>query len=381
LIELRQEETQQIDMATVERRRVMKQLNKLASRRLGIQSELAAFDSDNEEPLGKQLRELESRYNSVDEEISLLEEKLRGLRNQRRWLKDKMEDVQGKRDAGLSGFRGALRDVDSELSHLVRRPPIQPLDPAVFDRSDGALGEQAASSGGVEFLQLIPERRTPEMAKSWWEAELEILEKRRTQVSEERKALEEGAVVWDHVIALVSDFESELRRVLQGGTPSTAQSSTKGKEKALSANDLILAQLQSMNAVLGELEEAMRQAEDHSWNLLICAIGAELEAFRKAQEVLHELLSVPDLEREDEEKDMSGTAGAHHGADLSAPACEETGGDVPQDLLVSRPDELDRSGLEKWTEDGAEILDLGRDRPQSQDSENEVPLEFLAEHG
>jgi hypothetical protein len=136
-----------------------------------------------------------------------------------------------------------------------------------------------------------------------------------------------------------------------------------------------------MNAVLGELEEAMRQAEDHSWNLLICAIGAELEAFRKAQEVLHELLSVPDLEREDEEKDMSGTAGAHHGADLSAPACEETGGDVPQDLLVSRPDELDRSGLEKWTEDGAENLDLGRDRPQSQDSENEVPLEFLAEHG
>lgn len=379
LIELRQEESDQIDTSIDERRNALAQLNKLGTRRLGIQSELAAFDGDDEEPLGKQLRELEGTYGSVNQEISMLEEKLMSLRNQRRWLRDKMDDVKGKREAGLSGYRGALKELDSELTRLVRRPPILPLDPAVFKKNNGGLGEDVASSGGVEFLRLIPERRTPELAKSWWEAELEILEKRRTQVDEERLALEQGAALWKDVISLVSDFESELRRVLKGGI-STSKTSAKGKEKAPSEKELIETQLKNMSRVLAELQEAMRHAEANSWNLLICAIGAELEAFQEGHDVLDSLLhssqprpgdaneSVQSIEREDGTAERHGRAG------------EESDNDVPPDLLVSHDEETDRYNSKEPHEVGLRAVNMIGDKPQSQDSENEVPLEFLAEH-
>src|SRR5690606_13824628 len=48
----------------------------------------------------------------------------------------------------------------------------------------------------------------------------------------------------------------------------------------------MFAQLDKMRAVMEGLEERVHVAEENGWNLLICAIGAELEAFRQAEGML-----------------------------------------------------------------------------------------------
>ncbi|TWU77479.1 hypothetical protein ED733_007046 [Metarhizium rileyi] len=380
LVELREEETEQVDMAIAQRKYALAQLNKLDARRLGLQTELSAVDDDKEEPLGKQLQELEATFESLDHEVNMLEEKLMSLRNQRRWLKEKMDDVKGKREAGLSGYRGALKDIESELALLIRRPAFLPLEPAEFAKDGGALDQDIALSGGSEYLNLIPERRTPDMARSWWEAELDILERRGTQVDEERQALERGAAVWNHVVALVSGFESELRCVLKGNAISTAQTYAKSTENAVSEKDLIQAQLRSMDTVLRELEKAMSQAETHGWNLLICAIGAELETFKEAHIVLSSILSSSDALLDDTALTVPTIRKDFQAVDQHRNTHEDSDNDIPPDLLMSRFEETDQSDNKQQYEYRPMTLDTTGERPRSRDTENDVPLEFLAEH-
>ncbi|KND93818.1 hypothetical protein TOPH_01901 [Tolypocladium ophioglossoides CBS 100239] len=365
LVDLKREEDAHLDAALAERKMALARLNRLGTRRSGIQDELMALEGDGEEPLGKELRDLGSKHDTLDREIRLLEEKLVGMRNRRRWLRENMDEVKSKREAGLSGYRGALKDVDVEVSALVRRPPVLPLDQEMVSQGSGPDAEPC-STGGVEFMRLIPERRTVEMAKAWWEAEIGILERRKDQIDQEQQALEEGSATWQEVMALVSDFESNLRGIVKAGTDASAPLSAKGKEKAPSAEDMIRSQLPKMDEVVTELEQRMQLAESKRWNLLICAIGAELEAFKEAHDMLRGIVDGADGADEDsrgdsrtEEKLVDDDVTSNGG-----PGRDESDNEVPPDLLVSRLDDADRESA------------ISR-----QDSENEVPPEFLAEHG
>lgn len=221
-------------------------------------------------------------------------------------------------------------------------------------------------------MRLIPERRTLDMAKSWWTAEMTVLKRCKERVDADRQALEEGGRVWDKVTQLVSTFEADLRQAMQGSTAaSSSSSSPKGKDKVSSQEEILTDQLSRMRQVIEELEGQLKQAEEKRWNLLICAIGAELEAFKEAYNVLNSLLHPP-------EKRLSAGDGADahndnnkesepehreamqkeesHGAD------EESDNEVPSDFL----------GGEQEVHDEHPIADNS--------SENEVPPEFLVEH-
>ncbi|KAG5958263.1 hypothetical protein E4U58_005432 [Claviceps cyperi] len=288
LRELCREEKAHIVAAIKERKSALQLLHDLACRRSVILSELTTFDSDEEEPLARELRELSERHNTVDHEISRLEEQLMGLRMQRLWLRDKMRDIRGKREACLSGRRGALRDVDLELSTLIRLPPVLPLDPAIQAECDESLLRDLA--GGQEFMRLGSVHRNSELARHWWEAELAVLEKRSLQVDKDQQALDEGSALWANVFALVSSFENDLRDAMKGNPSSKSISSLKGKEKIYTGKEGISIQFTNMCNALTELEQAMKLAESNRWNLLICAIGAELEIFREAVGVFNTFL-------------------------------------------------------------------------------------------
>ncbi|PNY18347.1 Uncharacterized protein TCAP_07538 [Tolypocladium capitatum] len=365
LVDLKREEDAHLDAALAERKMALARLNQLSTRRTGIQDELTVLEGDEEEPLGKELRDLGSKHDALDHEIRVLEEKLVGMRNRRRRFREKINDVKSKREAGLSGYRGALKDVDVEVNALVRRPPVQPLDQEMVNQGNDP-GAESSSTGGFEFMRLIPERRTAEMAKTWWEAEVGILERRKDQIDQEQQALEAGGTTWQEVMALVSDFESNLRGIVKAGTDASAPPSAKGKEKAPSAEDMIRSQLPRMVEVVTELEQRMQLAEGKRWNLLICAIGAELEAFKEAHDMLRDIVDEPDGAGEDSRGD-SRTEERLVDDDVASnggPGRGESDNEVPPDLLVSRLDEADRESA------------IGR-----QDSENEVPPEFLADHG
>ncbi|KAL0934696.1 autophagy-related protein 28 [Colletotrichum truncatum] len=375
LTDLKTEENDYIELAVSQRQKALSYLNKLDTRQTSISAELHSLADDKEEPLAKELQVLGEQHSSLGQEIRELEEKLVGMRNRHRWLERKMEDVHNRREAGLSGYRGALKEVEGEVASLLRRPPIEPLDPDVVDvvlRGEPAtMSDTKDLPGGAEFFRMIPARRTLSMARDWWESELDLLQKRKAQVDKDREALDQGAALWQETINLVTTFEKDLRKSLGGDATS------KGKQTPRTQQEAAESMLPRMGEAILELEEHLRTAEQNSWNLLICAIGAELEAFREAARLLQSSLPQPkahvdsveepwsngDGQKEPAHKDVVETSsvGSHP---------EESDNEVPPDLLFSRLEEHEEThtAIEKT---------LASSR---RDSDNEVPPEFLAEH-
>lgn len=363
LAKLKAEEDEHLEDALAERKKALRTLKRLSHRQENVTTELKALEEDEEEPLGLELRELNQQYDAVTSEIRELEAKVRAMRNHRQSLRERIDDVRNRREAGLSGYRGALKDVDTEVNNLMKRPPIQPLDLEALDHPAGS------TTGGAEFMNMVPSRRTISMAQAWWESELDVLERRKAQIDKERQGLEQGGAVWSEVMHLVSDFEARLRQIMKGEQP---QLSDKGKERRLDQDELIRGQLAEMDKVVDELKRHLDQAEDRGWTLLICAISAELEAFEAAQGMLDELISgeqsqpSPPLqasntkahENHDDARDSQQDVDSHE-------KDQESDNEVPPDLLVSHVEAPP-------SENDSELRRI--------DSQSDVPAEFLAEH-
>ncbi|KAK4107743.1 hypothetical protein N656DRAFT_719453 [Canariomyces notabilis] len=418
LADLKAEEDAALESALAARRQALDRLRGLTARREGIAARLCALEADDgDEPLARELRELVSERDAVSGDIAELEGRLAELRNKRRVLDERVEEVRNAREAGLSGYRGAMKEVEGRIGGLLRRPGVRPLDGDLFGiGGGGGEGEegQSPAPGGVEFLRLRPERRTAEMAREWWEAEVDILQRRKGEVDRERAALEEGVEVWKEAVKFVSEFEAGLRRELSGSSEANSSpklKNDKGKGKAgdstspspsISPEQVMRTQLDKMAAVIASLEERLRLAEEKGWNLLICAIGAELEAFRQAEGMLRDALratgfdAADDVDSEDDRGDstphlgrsasmrdsgpllngsaagvstgtMSGESGRGNLVDLGGEKedkAAESDNEVPADLLMAAAEEH-----------GLASPALSRD-----DSENEVPIEFLTEH-
>ena len=378
--ELKMEEDEHLDEALSQRKKALSRGNRINHRIDNVSDELKSLEDDPEEPLGREYKQLSVKYDTVSQEIRELEEKLVGMRNRKRSIKEKMEHVKNRREAGLSGYRGALKEANAEMVNLLQRPPFLPLEPEALGEKYGGKTNDYTLPGGAEFMKLIPQRRTYELAKTWWEGEVALLEKRKKQVQLEREGLGEGGIVWRQVMSLVSEFESSLRAIVKASmsSPPPVPASVKGKE--IETPDPIKEQLPRMNQVVQELEEKMLIAEENGWNLLICAIGAELEAFQEAQDALGDLFQTPITSQEtgdeheqqppdflavDDSQPDHPPSNDEHPLAQPHSQTEESDNDIPPDLLVSHPEESEP------------ISDLQR---TGTESSNDVPPEFLFEH-
>ncbi|KAK4236670.1 hypothetical protein C8A03DRAFT_16721 [Achaetomium macrosporum] len=406
LADLKAEEDAQLTSALSTRKQALSQLRRLSARREGIAEELRVLESEEgdegQQSLGRELRELEGEREAVAGEIAELEERLAGLKKRQKWLDGRVEEVRSRREAGLSSYKGALKEVEGRIAGLLARPAVRPLDVELFSQSGVAEGDPGESPGGVEFLHLRPERRTVEMARDWWEGEVRILERRKAKVDKERAALEQGVEVWKETVKLVSEFEAGLRREMSGGgdVGETGNGKGKGRESDSASpeppppDQAMYALLDKMRVVMASLEERLHIAEEKGWNLLICAIGAELEAFRQAESMLVEALRAAGFDPAGEQDDgeqgdstpyLGGSTSLRNSVQWLGEASADAGpgkrgnlvdlheeeerepesdNEVPPDLLVSAEDDR-----------GLESPALSRE-----DSGNEVPMEFLREH-
>ncbi|PKS09864.1 hypothetical protein jhhlp_004487 [Lomentospora prolificans] len=379
LADLKVEEDARVAAAISQRKMALARARKLAARQQRLMTELQSFEEDEEEPLGKELKKLKSQRVSLTSEIKELEDRLVGLRNKRRWVDGRIEDVRNRREAGLSGYKGALREVESDVALLTSRPPVAPLDRVLWENAGETRADEESvqSPGGEEFLRLIPERRTLEMARSWWEAELEILEDRRKQVDREREALGSGERMWNEVIEMVTQYESSLQDLVKGN------SMGKGKNKAPSIEEMANQLVFQMTTVIASLESKLREAEENQWNLLICAIGAELDAFKEAESVLRRGFSSggADTDQAPRESDIDASSVRTESPIFkpslprvnTGPIGEESDNEVPQDLLVS-PVDAQPSTPRASSPAAEQPPPLDRS-----DSENSVPREYLAD--
>ncbi|KAK4227282.1 hypothetical protein QBC38DRAFT_478089 [Podospora fimiseda] len=381
LADLKAEEDATLASALSSRKKALAQLRKLSSQQKGIEEELHALEDDKEEPLAQELQELTEERDHVAGEIAELEERLVGLRNRKRWLDAKVDDVKNRREAGLSGYRGALKEVEGKVWGILRRPGVRPLDLEVID------GEGDDNPGGEEFLRLKPERRTAEMAKEWWEGEVALLERRKGVVDRDRKALEEGVEVWKAAVEILDQYEKNLDQDLKRNKD--------GKAVDKTPEEAVYGQLVKIRAVGKALEEKFKTAEKKGWNLLICAIGAELGAYKLADKLLSNTLKDMgvDIEKDKPEQedlmDNNGDNTPHLGRSMKGSGAltldNHRNGQGDGNLVDLHDDRDDRRTVEESDNEVPSDFLVSAASPKSISresslSENEVPPEFLVEH-
>lgn len=223
---------------------------------------------------GREISELKTEKSAVETEIKELEERLMNLRARERHLSRRIEEVGNRTEAEMSSFREGKRGVENEVNEFLRRPPVLEVAIAVTTRKPVAAGE------GESFLSLPPKRRTLEMARDWLSSTLNTLSAHRKATEKEKEALEQGATMWNDTVSLVTTFEEDLRVQMSGG-------------QQLKIQDL-KQQLSRMGKIVRDLEGKTREVEERRWNLLICAIGAELEAFREGEGLLRGVMATLD---------------------------------------------------------------------------------------
>ncbi|KAL5327677.1 hypothetical protein ACEPPN_005378 [Leptodophora sp. 'Broadleaf-Isolate-01'] len=218
-------------------------------------------DAGGEE--AQEIAELRTEERAVENEILEMEDRLAQMKARKRWLGERIKESINRREARLSSYRGALREVESEVKDFLRRPPI-PVSVVMGDEEG--------------FTALPASRRTLGMAKEWWNKEVLQLKTRQEEVEKEKAALEEGAEMWASSVKVVVDFEDDLRKQM---------ASTDVQDM-----DMLRRQIAKMEGVIKTLSVTLHVAEDRGWNLLICAVGAELEAFKEGEEILKGALGV-----------------------------------------------------------------------------------------
>ncbi|RFU24327.1 hypothetical protein B7463_g12015, partial [Scytalidium lignicola] len=265
LVEVKNEESSVLRREIERRDDVLERLKGWEERIEGFKKELSGTGkaSKGEVSERSEIEDLEREERAVDAEIRDLEDRLSQMKARKNWLVERISARVNRRDARLSSYQFALKETESEVKEFLTRPPLTP---------SVVMGEEEG------FMALPTSRRTLEMAREWWEKEVTVLEQRREGVEKERQALEEGAKVWDQSIRIVMEFEDELGKQMQ--------MSMVGRVAQEPSPKMLRQQVENMGNVIEQLQSNVRLAEDKGWNLLICALGAELEAFKEGEGIL-----------------------------------------------------------------------------------------------
>lgn len=262
-----------------------------AKRRDGLTRDLERLEDkskNNEED-----EELERQELELDGEIRALEERLSELRAQRRAIRREREEKENNRAAELSSYKNAL----AELTRTVSREVLG--NRSEFRRAGSLVGKIKAT--GVWGLP--EDRRTLELVKEDIELQMHEAEESQASALREGTVCDEGAELWDTVVSRMVELEKHLGREvrkLSGSRPESRLSdttttnghsavATPGTDGGPSHHgyaDGMQGVLERMDDTIDSLTSDLAKAEEQQWSLLVCCIGAEVEALKEAQELL-----------------------------------------------------------------------------------------------
>jgi hypothetical protein len=214
------------------------------------------------EDAGAKTQSLQTQATKLEQEIRQKEEELWALKRRHRRVLDELADVENSVEARLSSYKTSLSLLDREVSDFLARPPNMNHVPL----------------SSTPFLSLPVKRRTLEMAREYWQDEYTRLAEKCEELDTDRGALDEGAIMWNDVVKKVAEYETTLQSFMQHV----------GRSNAPDPSRL----LDLMDSTISFLEEKLQVATSRAWNLLVCAIGAELEAFVQGKAVLENTLGV-----------------------------------------------------------------------------------------
>lgn len=264
---IKSEEAQTLETEIRVRDEVLQQVEGFGKKKDGLEQEIAGIEGQDE---SRRLSELKDEAKRVEVDIHQLETKLYQMKAMHRRLTEQISELDNSVQAKLSSYTASLSIVDAQVRKFLARPPLQ----------DSEFSPVKSS-----FLSLPPKRRTLEMARDHWSSERELLETKRGEVELEKDALDDGAVLWKDVVTQISEFErhiqDEVRRL------GTQEKSSQGENEMHSSPDEGMRKLlEQMDPVIAHVESKLKLAEARDWKLLVCCVGAELEALKEGRLLL-----------------------------------------------------------------------------------------------
>jgi hypothetical protein len=173
-------------------------------------------------------------------------------------------------DEEMDALRLRLRDLENRRSELGTR--IAQLDNVVAAKSCSYKATLESVSARTSTFLKERGQPSPEAAVETWSLETEAFTEKEAAAEKEREALDDGMKLWAQAMEAVCAFENAIRRRMGDG---------------LIAGEADKAEVRKeLDTVVGGLEKMVDKADKEGWKLLIVAIGAELQAFREAGEVL-----------------------------------------------------------------------------------------------
>jgi hypothetical protein len=280
---VKQEEIKVLNEEETRREQALRSVDLFETKRAGLKDQIAKIQT---EAGARHVNSLKAEAENLELEIKRLEDELAEKRARHRHLTNQAHQTENSVQSKLSSFEASLKMLDSEIKIFLKSPPIEQSLQA---------GERHTVPAG-DFYSLNPKRRTLDLAKDHWVEEGAMLRDRKQDVAAEIAALKAGSDIWRRIVTEISGFEKWL------------QKETRELSNTQSAGPIDMSStLTRMDGLIDLLEQQYQFAEENGWNLLLCCIGAELEAFREGKALLSRTLGLV------QENDDGGSQGTLEG--------------------------------------------------------------------
>ena len=279
LASLKLEEGRILESELSERAQILSTVQQFEAKMVGLKGHIDSIESED---TTRKVEDLKGEERALGQEIQELETRLWEVKAKHRQLLQEIEGLENSVQSKLSSYRSALMLAEKESRTFLERPPIQ--------------GSMTTSTTGLWSLPV--ERRTLQMVRDQYADEQDLLRKRFDDVETERGALADGSGVWNEVVDEVNGIENLLREEMREmQAPLVLEY---GNGNAIGGMRKIL---DHMSKARSQIASKLEVSEARDWKLLVCCIGAELEAMNEGQTVLQRALKA--AERSGGEKYVS----------------------------------------------------------------------------
>ena len=304
LARLKDQEARALHDEVSRRDAVLVDVEKISKKSTNLRREIETIGSG---PVNAHISDLKLTEKAIDNEIHELETRLYEKKAHQRHLVREIQSLENGLESKLSSYKHALHLSEEEAREFLKATPLQ---------------HTSNQTAGVWALP--PPRRTLEMAREQYQEEQRMLGRQAEDVMREKEALGEGGTIWDEVVGEVGDVEKMLQ---------VEMSKIQTPKESVDAREGMGGILQRMDQAKDLLQNRLHMAENRSWKLLVCCIGAELQALVEGEGVLHGALKASSLEPSPS-RDSEQVRAA---AELAHRSEEEDDGPGPE-LLVSQDD-------------------------------------------
>ncbi|KAI1002530.1 hypothetical protein K3495_g5675 [Podosphaera aphanis] len=256
LIEIKSNEIDVLKEEITKKKEVLRIMDAWEKKIVGITEQLDSHASEKD----VELSQARNEEQAIELEILEMEKRLEQMKARRLVLQERILENSNRREAKLSSYYGALREVHSDLKDFL----------------NGAQFSNWIFRYEVPNFSVLSPRASLQVAKEWWAQEISQIQRLQHRARVEQMALEEGVQLWETNMQLVITFENGLRKDIEADRLKDAH--------------MLTEQLPRLATLLATLAHGLHYAEEKGWTLLICALGAEVDAIRKGQAILSSAL-------------------------------------------------------------------------------------------